>query len=333
MPKVSVIIPTYNRAQYIAEAINSVLGQTYQDFEIIVIDDGSTDNTREVMENFKDPRVKYIYQENRRMSNARNAGINHSTGEYIAFLDSDDSFFEKAIEKGVQILDKHPEVSFCYGQSYFIDERGQILRPRRKGFERSWVRAGSEQIRDFFIHGNYISISAIARRSCLYEVGLFNPDFSSGSEDFDLWVRLAKRHSVAYIANPMYKSRIHSGAVSGGRKLDEVEQSNSRIFEGVFNDPEVGHLFMDLRPESYFHLYLRLASYACAGGEMKGARQYLSRAFKICPKGFFKSLWIPWLMQYGKTWIPILLLNLARRIRYLFSRSFRKISASIKFER
>jgi glycosyltransferase involved in cell wall biosynthesis len=312
MPKVSVIIPTYNQAHFIAESIQSVLDQTFQDFEIVVVDDGSTDNTKEVVCNFKDVRIKYIYQENNGVSTARNTGICASTGEYIAFLDSDDVLLKNSLEKRVQVLNRHPEVAFIYGWNYIIDEKGRIVKLSKKRQKHTCVREGSEQIRDFLIHGNRIGVCcAMARQRCLYEVGLFDPTFHYGSEDFDMWVRLDKRYAVACIAEPLAIYRIHSGSISAVRGLGEIEKSNRRIFESVFNDAKLGPLFSSQRPKAYFYLNLRFASYAYEERKMKTARRYLFQALKIYPKGFLKGLWLPWIMRFGKTWVPSPILRCA----------------------
>ena len=313
MPKVSVIIPAYNQAQFIAEAIQSVLNQTFQDFEVIVIDDGSTDNTPEITSAFP---VKYFRQENRKLPAARNRGIELSSGELIVFLDSDDILLKNTLEKGVEVLDTCPEAGFSYGQAYLMDEKGQILGLRKAGSKRSCLRQGIDEIGDFLVSGNHIlPCTVMTRRDCLERVGPFDPDFNSGSEDVDLWVRLAMRHAVAYIAEPLAKYRIHSSSISHSRQVTEIERSNSRILEGVFSDTELGPIFAPRRVYFYSRLYFRLASYAYASGDMKTARSYLFRTMRIYPKGFLKSLWLPWILCFGKTWIPSPVLSLAHRIK------------------
>jgi glycosyltransferase involved in cell wall biosynthesis len=316
MPKVSVVIPTYNYGRFLGEAIQSVLDQTFQDFEIFVVDDGSTDNTKEVVDSFKDLRIKYTYQENRGLPAARNTGIKASSSEYIAFLDSDDVLVENALEKGVQVLDRHSDVGFSYGRDYLMDETGRVLGLRKQRHKYSYVREGREEIKEFLLHGNYVCASTVmARRRCLYDVGLFDPTFRPGSEDFDLWVRLAKRYAVACIAEPLVKYRIHPGSIGATRKLDEIEKKHCLILQGVFNDADVGPVLSSQRPKAYFHLYFRLADYAYGRGEMKTARKYLFRALKMHPKGFSRSLWLPWSFQFGKTWLPIPILDLSRQAK------------------
>jgi len=125
--KVSVIIPAYNQGLYLKEAIQSVLDQTYPNFDLVIVDDGSTDDTAEVVHRFRDQRIRYIYQENRGLSAARNTGIQHSDGELLTFLDSDDLFFPDKLEVLVAELEQHPEVGFVAGQAVLIDEYGNPL--------------------------------------------------------------------------------------------------------------------------------------------------------------------------------------------------------------
>jgi glycosyltransferase involved in cell wall biosynthesis len=130
--KVSVIIPAFNAAAYIRKSVESVLAQTYQNFEVIVIDDGSTDGTAEIVKSFVDKRIKYFYQENKGLSGARNAGFGLSSGEYLIFLDSDDLLEPACLEKSVAFLDKKQEfgaVYFNYFIFYWSDPKKKIFLP------------------------------------------------------------------------------------------------------------------------------------------------------------------------------------------------------------
>jgi glycosyltransferase involved in cell wall biosynthesis len=322
MPKVSVIIPTYNRADLISEAIQSVLDQTFTDFEIIVIDDGSTDNTSEIITAFP---VRYFYQENQGVAAARNKGIELSHGEYIAFLDSDDILMNNALEKGVDVLDKYPEASFTYGQWYIMDERGRIIGLEKAPIKYSCVRQGKEEIREFLIYGNHIPTPTVmVRRSCLDESGIFDPSFNSGSEDVDFFIRLAKRYAVAHIAEPLVKCRWHSQNFTKSIRLTEFEKTKDHILQEIFNDNKLGPLFSHLKPNAYFSLYFSLAGWAYIGKDMKTARSYLFKALKTRPRGFFKSMWLPWIMWLVKTWIPMPVLILARNVKRYLNRAMLK---------
>ena len=138
MPTVSVVIPTYNRALMVKEAIQSVLDQTYSDFEIIVVDDGSTDDTREVVTAFAD-KVRYVFQENSGRSNARNRAIHMARGRYIAFLDSDDLYMPHKLDMQVACMEKVPEFGMVYSTAVCIDEQGNDLTRIYKANESGWI--------------------------------------------------------------------------------------------------------------------------------------------------------------------------------------------------
>jgi len=139
-PNVSVIVATYNRANFIDRAIKSILNQIYQDFEIIIVDDGSSDNTEEIIKGYKDKRIIYIkHKKNQGISTARNTGIKRAKGEYIAFLDSDDEWFPEKLERQVVLLqNESSEVGVVYSDLRYIDENGKdmnkLLNPRKEGY-------------------------------------------------------------------------------------------------------------------------------------------------------------------------------------------------------
>lgn len=314
MPKVSVIIPTYNRAHLLPACLKSVLAQSFREFEIIVIDDGSTDNTSEIISAFP---VRYYYQENQGVVAALNHGIKSSSSDYITILGSDDMLMKNTLEKVVNILDKHPEVGFAYGQMYLMDERGRIFKLEKAPPKHSCIRDGKEEIRDLLLYDNHFPSSVVIRRRCLDEVGVFDPSFRSGCEDVDLLIRLAKRYAVAYIAEPLVRYRCHSQNFSSTLNLQVVdwEKSKTRILEDIFGDAELGQLFSDLKRNAYSSIYLTLAGRAYDDGEMKLAREYLFRALKTNTKGFFKSMWLPWLYYFAKSWMPMRFLIFAHNIK------------------
>ena len=128
-PLVTVVIPCYNQAHFLGEAIESVLSQSYRNFEVIVVDDGSTDNTSEVASRYEG--VRLVRQENRGLSGARNRGMREAKGEYVVFLDADDRLLPGALEAGLRCFEAHPECAFVSGQSRLIAEDGTLLRPSR----------------------------------------------------------------------------------------------------------------------------------------------------------------------------------------------------------
>lgn len=280
MPKVSVIIPTYNRSHLLSEAIQSIMEQTFRDFEVIVVDDGSTDNTAEVVSAFP---VKYYYQENQGVSFAYNQGFKLSCGEYIVFLDSDDVLLGRALEKGVTVLDNHPEVGFSYGQAYMIDENGSTYRVKKSSFlDKSTIVDSKEQIRELLFFNRIPSPTVMVRRRCFEEAGGFYEELSI-AEDHHLYIRLAKRHQVAYIAEPLIKCRIHPNGLHLEANHKTAEKAWRLILHEVFDDPELAPEFEPLKSRAYAHFYRMIGGYAY-GKDMKLTRQYLMKSIMIYPK-------------------------------------------------
>lgn len=195
MSKVSVIIPTFNSAHLVGQAIKSVLEQTYSDFELIVVDDGSKDKTGEVLASFGD-RIRVITQENKGVAVARNVGIENATGEYIAFLDADDVWLPSKLDLQVKLLQQNPEVSIIYGDAYMADENGQIFN--------SIIARHRGRILATLLQKNVVGNPSlvILRKACFSEVGLFDPQFKT-LEDWDMWLRLATRFQFGFVPQPL----------------------------------------------------------------------------------------------------------------------------------
>jgi len=317
MPKVSVIIPTYNRADFLAEAIQSVLEQTARDFELLIIDDGSTDNTKNVVDSFNDRRIKYIYQKNSGVCIARNTGIKQAIGNYLILLDSDDILLPSAIEDESRVLDEHPESGLIFGLVESMNKNGDVFSPakaikcREPG---TWP--GTKEILNLFVHRNYICPSqSMVRKSAIMDVGMFDPAFSSGSEDFELWVRIAKKYSTSHLAKPVTKYRVHDQSLSGEQQLTVQARCNRRIYAGFFNDPELGRQFARFRPKAYFHFHLRFAAFAYGRGQMNTARRYLTKALKIRSNRTMWRSYLTWMVLYVKTYIPVSIIQKVRKVK------------------
>ena len=191
MCKVSVIIPTYNRYSIVTDAIESVLQQTYTDYELIIIDDGSTDETSNLKEIYRDE-IRYIYRENGEASSARNRGIDISKGEYICFLDSDDIWKKKKLELQVEYMESHKDSNLCYTDEIWF-RNGKRVNPRKKHDKYSGM------IYDKCLALCIISPSSVMLRKEIFDdVGLFDESLPV-CEDYDLWLRISKDHPVFFI--------------------------------------------------------------------------------------------------------------------------------------
>jgi glycosyltransferase involved in cell wall biosynthesis len=191
-PKVSVIIPTFNRGHLIDNAIQSVLNQTFRDFEIIVVDDGSTDNTREVVSKYKD-KVVYIFQENCERSSARNKGIKQSSGQFITFLDSDDLYLSDKLKVQVESMEQNPDFGMSYSYSIWFDELGRYLHTWRDTLN-GWIYPEMMLAK----HNRIAVPSVMIRRSVIDTVGYFN-ELISTCEDYEYWCRIARKYQVLLI--------------------------------------------------------------------------------------------------------------------------------------
>ncbi len=273
MPKVSVIIPTYNRANYIGEAIESVLAQTYQDYEIIVVDDGSTDNTRKVLEQF-DGHIEYIYQENRGEAAARNTGLLVSKGEYLVLLDSDDTILPQKLERQVAFLDTHPSVGVVYSDLYFVDEDGKqlMLHSAYKG-----KKGDSGNVLEALIRrGNFIPVhSAMVRRSCFDVVGQFNESLFIGT-DWEMWLRLAEQYTFQYIDIPSGNYRVHAG-------MSLAPHSPGRLEKAAVAHREVENApyFQKVSKEARVDFYKRYGRIQFIAGNMSEGRKLLRKAIAL----------------------------------------------------
>ena len=270
-PRVSVVIPTYNMAHFLSEAIESVLQQSFRDFEIIVVDDGSTDNTSEVMAQFSS-RVKYVRRENGGPSAACNGGDDIAQGRYLLFLDADDTLMEGALEKAVSVMDGAPQAGFCYGQVRYMDVDGKELKLVHEWPERSGL-VTARQIMLELVNLHFILPSAaFFRRDCFREVGRFDESLGY-SEDTELFARMAKRYPVVYVAEPLVWRRKHGGAITAKPDLDRQERSWLKILEGAREPSAFGMSHRRLT----FYVYLALAREAY-GAEMAKTRRYLRKA-------------------------------------------------------
>lgn len=204
-PLVSVIIPCYNHGQYLPESIGSVLAQDYPAIEIVVVDDGSTDNTRQEAEKFPD--VKYVYQPNQGLSAARNTGIQHSKGDMLIFLDADDWLLPGAIRTNLRHLQANPDAAFVSGahQKIFVDTQ-QLKEESYEITQNHYTQ---------LLQGNYIGMHAtVMYRRRVFSEFTFDTSLRS-CEDYDLYLNIARKHPVVHHTENIAAYRLHSTNMSG----------------------------------------------------------------------------------------------------------------------
>ncbi len=203
-PTVSIIIATFNREKLLKEAIESVLVQTYSDYELLIIDDGSIDNTQTMVQSFDSPKIKYIYQKNKGRSAARNVGLNLAKGKYITFLDSDDLYLPNKLMTQVNYLDAHPHVGMIYTSAYCMDEDGNKLAHHYKA-----DASGSIYKKIAFFMPVTITLPTVmVRQNIIRQVGGFDEKMYR-FEDTDMWRRLSKITHIHAIDEFSCKLRTH----------------------------------------------------------------------------------------------------------------------------
>ena len=270
--KVSVIIPTHNRAELLRCAIASALEQTFKDLEIIVADDNSTDHTREVVRSFQDRRIKYIRKDdNTGPSATRNTAILASGSEYIAFLDDDDEWLPDKLQKQVKLLDKSlPNICGVYSNRLVIDKLSDRIisaNPR------------SEKLSGNLLYqlaiGNPIHTSTVLiRKRCLQEVGLFDETISY-MEDRDLWIRLSSNWDFEYIDDPLTIAHVHKqGHLS--RSLEGQTAGREKLLE------RYNHLFKKNR-KNLGKLYIHQGVQYCQSKRMRKGRKNIVRGLRLYP--------------------------------------------------
>ena len=195
----SVVIPAYNRSKVLDRAIISVLKQTFQDFEIIVVDDGSTDNTKDVVDGIKDNRIKYVWQPNQGATAARNTGVKNAQGTYVSFLDSDDAWYDKMLEKQLQVYSEDAEIGCVYSDLEVMEHNG-----KSHSFSKPLGQNGNSY-KDILSQGYMAPTSVLsAKREALIDVGMFDVNLPA-SQDDDICFKLAKYTKVSYIPEVLAK--------------------------------------------------------------------------------------------------------------------------------
>lgn len=271
MSKVSIIITTYNRSALLRAAVESVLAQTYPNIEIIVIDDGSTDDTAEVMSRYAD-RITYVWQENRGADEAFMAGLEIASGHYIGALDHDDLFMPTKIERQVQVLDSRPEVGLVHCHYYHIDENGNTL-------NKVSVLLEGNVLKDLVLEDSIWSGAPLIRRECLDRVGLPTGYCS----DWKLLLRIAQAgYQFACVPLPLGAYRIMQNSQMAN--ITALEHGAAGALDMVFADPQLPPDVIMVQQEAYSRLYFYLSCRYYAAGYWDEAQRTLTEALTRCPQ-------------------------------------------------
>jgi Glycosyl transferase family 2 len=270
-PRVSVVLPSYNHEPFLARALDSVLAQTYQDFEIVITDDASTDGSVDVLRTYakQDSRIRLFVNRFNYETHSVNNGIRHACGEYVALLHSDDEFWPTKLEKQVRYLDDHPEVAAVFTRARIVNQQGQDFPdPNHCNFTifNQPNRSRHEWLNYFFVNGNCLCHpSLLIRRSVYDTLGLYNP-LMSALDDFDMWVRVCLHHEIHVLQQTLVNFRLLEG--EGNASGDRPENFRRGQFEWL---KILDHFQSDEALEQLHEIFPEM------GDQMRGASDAVKR--------------------------------------------------------
>jgi glycosyltransferase involved in cell wall biosynthesis len=268
-PEISVIIPAYNAARTVGIAVDSVLAQTFGDFELIVIDDGSPDNTAEVVRERSDPRVTCVTTENGGVSVARNRGVERASGSYVAFLDADDAWQPAKLERQIALLKERPDVGLCFTTTQFVDDDLQPTALQPSVQRADWTEA-------LLLEGNILPGSAssvLIRAAVVEQCGGFDSRFSLCA-DWDMWLRMSVLGKIALIDEPLVLYRSVPGTMSSDMSV--LERETFALLDKFYATPQSAP-YERVRRRAYANRWMVCgASYLDAGQRRDAVRCILT---------------------------------------------------------
>ncbi len=291
-PQISVIIPTHNREKFIGAAIQSVFNQTWKDFEIIVVDDGSVDNTKDLIHSYHSEKIAYINLKQGGPGWARNNGIGRAKGDVVAFLDSDDIWEPNKLELQMGVMAGDPQIKMVLSNFKFIDPVDNIL--NESGVNEAYSYDG-QFLKDYLDGRLPVYTSTVmVKRDVFDNVGLFDEQHMI-AEDLDLWIKIAAHFKVGYLHKPLTHIRKHSGNISGASRKKTYFAATIMIARNRENIRSAG-----LSPEKYLARFYNLAgNQARKEKDHGGAISCFKKAIQTCPtdiagySGLLKTLLVP----------------------------------------
>jgi glycosyltransferase involved in cell wall biosynthesis len=300
-PIVSVCVPTYNRAPLLAQAIQSILGQTLQDFELLISDNASTDDTEAVVRSFPDPRIRYVRNQIN-LGHRANYGrcLQLARGAYLTMLSDDDIMMPDNIATKAEVLSKHARVGLVHSKYHVIDENGDISR-----YNTNWchgpdrmedtIESGQDVLRAMLLAFNVINTPTVMfRRACYERVGGYT-DQLAHAFDFEFWMRIALYYDVAFLAKPLIKWRFHQGSQTshhlvrpngrpGPENWKELTGAKMLIIKHHFHDLQNGKEIKEKMSADLCQKTLKVAENMLESGEPKSqVRRFLLYMFRLLP--------------------------------------------------
>ena len=310
-PKVSVVMSVYNGEKYLREAVESILNQTFKDFEFIIVNDGSTDKTEEILESYVvDERVKIISQENLGLTKSLNKAIRFSKGEYIARMDADDISHPNRLELQTAFLDQFNDVAIVGTACYQIDEDGNLIKTVQKPIQDDEIKA------NIFMESPFIHGAVMCRRKSLEKIGWYREKFKY-SQDYDLWLRAAENFRLHNLPTILYKLRMGQDRITVKNSTDEQFYTLLAL-EDALNRRRENCVERFKKSQDFAVLYYRLGREYFRRDDFKNAKRMFYYCILLKPY-FFKAY--PYLLSgfLGRQMIH-LLKAWKRNVRWIFKK-------------
>ncbi|MBS1717272.1 MAG: glycosyltransferase [Armatimonadetes bacterium] len=295
MPKVSVLLTCYNHIRFLPAALDSIVAQTEKDIEIIAIDDGSKDETREWLSACKTPMRRILNEKNLGTYGSLNVALAAATGDYIAILNDDDLWAPTKLERQLELLARFPKVGLVHTDGGFIDGDDKPMPGSPLGFEFPRTETG-DVLLDLVYQNKIIASAVLVRRECFAEGGFNDAYFGSG--DWEMWLRISEKWDVGYVPEPLTFYRVHGGNAS--HKLDRIWRDDEMLRTWLAPRLENlnGRFPADRLAKAQAHNFAALGTVLTLNGKPSEGRAAYAKSMKLLP-GRFKSY-----LRYAATYLP-----------------------------
>lgn len=287
MPRVAILLTCYNHLRHLKIAMDCIREQTFTDYEVIALDDGSTDGTREWLTEFKAANPAFplrleFNEKNLGTYGTLNKGLSLATAEFIAEYNDDDVWLPTKLEKQVAMMDAHAEIGLVHTSGWFIDDDGNKLEENPLGFP--WPKTGTgDVLHELVPHNKIIASSVLARRECFDTVGNFNESYF-GSGDWEMWYRIAERYHIGHIDEPLTLYRVHAGSASHHtqRVIDDDRRIREWMLPRLLSYTERGWDRGQVRRQ-VAHQYACIGTDSVWSGNAKKGRAMYLKSLKVMP--------------------------------------------------
>ena len=299
-PTVTVIVPTFNRAHYLPEALHSIFTQTFTDYELVVVDDGSTDDTAAVLRRFADARLHVLRQKHKGISAAMNAGLRAARGNYIARLDSDDLWLPDLLATETAVLEAHPEVGVVYGKAQAMAADGST----REHYLGLPLRYPHDALLSLAWTDSTCNVALLARHVCFTTAGLYDEGLET-HEDWDMWLRVARDHRFLFLNQILARVREHEHSITSPSLPTFVEHIERRVqvIDKLYARTDLPSQLYTFKPHAYRNVYTEIGIFLFNTGHRGRALRMFQRAITAGGNpliAFARILWFSLITQQLK---------------------------------